>query len=88
MKPKLSIRIQPIEAPKPNPAPIPLDAAQHWESPFDGDGLETAVKVFMTQPAYARMCVHAAGELEAETGGVLVGQWCADSETNEEFIVV
>lgn len=88
MKPKLSIRIQPIEAPEPNPAPMPIDAAQHWKSPFDGDGLETAVKVFMTQPAYARMCVHAAGELEAETGGVLVGQWCADSETNEEFIVV
>jgi proteasome lid subunit RPN8/RPN11 len=88
MKPKLSIRIQPIEAPKPDLAPIPIDAAQHWESPFDSDGLETAVKVFMTQPAYARMCVHAAGETEAETGGVLVGQWYADIETNEEFIVV
>lgn len=67
---------------------MPLGSAQHWCSPFDEDGLSTTVKVFVTQPAYARMCVHAASEMEEETGGVLVGQWCADAELNEEFIKI
>jgi proteasome lid subunit RPN8/RPN11 len=88
MKPRISIRIQPTEALKPTPAPMPVDSAQHWHSPYDSDGLETMVKVFISQPAYARICVQAAGEMEDETGGVLVGQWCADLVTNEEFIII
>lgn len=88
MTPKRSIRIQPREELKPSPAPMPIDSAQHWCSPFDGNGLETAVKVFVTQPAYAIVCVHAAGDMDQETGGVLVGQWCADVDTNEQFIVI
>ena len=88
MKPRFSIRIQPTEAPKPTPAPMPVDSAQHWHSPYDLDGLDTMVKVFISQPAYARICVHAAGEMEDETGGVLIGQWCADLVTNEEFIII
>ena len=88
MKPKPSIRIQPIEVPKPTPAPMPNEMAQHWCSPFDGIGLSPAVKIFMTQPAYAIMCVHAASDMEQETGGMLVGQWCSDIETGEEFIVI
>jgi proteasome lid subunit RPN8/RPN11 len=82
------IRIQPIETPKPNLASMPVTSAQRWYSPFDDDGLETSIKVFVTQPAYARMCVHAASEMEQETGGILVGQWCADVDTEEQFIVV
>jgi len=88
MKPGHRIRIQPIEIPKPNLAPIPVSSAQRWYSPFDDEGLETSIKVFVTQPAYARMCVHAASDMEAETGGILVGQWCADIDTDEQFIVV
>jgi proteasome lid subunit RPN8/RPN11 len=88
MKPKTRIRIQPIETPKPNLASIPVTSAQRWYSPFDDDGLETSIKVFVTQPAYARMIVHAASEMEEETGGILVGQWCADIDTEEQFIVI
>jgi proteasome lid subunit RPN8/RPN11 len=88
MKPKPRIRIQPIETPKPNLASIPVTSAQRWYSPFDDDGLETSIKVFVTQPAYARMVVHAASEMEEETGGILVGQWCADIDTEEQFIVI
>lgn len=88
MTPKSSIRLQPLEAPLPNPASMPVDSAQRWYSPYDGDGLQPLIKVFLTQPAYARMCVHAASELEDETGGVMVGQWCADPEIKEEFILI
>jgi len=67
---------------------MPTDSAQHWCSPFDANGLFTAVKVFVTQSAYAIMCVHAAGDMENETGGILVGRRYIDNETNEEFIVI
>jgi len=85
---KFSIRVQPNESPKPDPAPMPKDSAQLWHSPFDQNGMVTAVKVFITQPAYARACVHAASDLDQETGGVLVGQRYSDIDTQEEFIVI
>ena len=88
MKPTSRIRIEPAEELQPRPAAIPLAFAQRWDSPFDRDGIKTTVKVFVTQPAYARMCVHASSEMEQETGGILVGQWCTDVDTDEQFIVV
>jgi proteasome lid subunit RPN8/RPN11 len=88
MEPKNSIRIQPTDNLMPPLAFIPLESSQRWDSPFDGEGIEPAVKVFLTQPAYALMCAHAGGELEEETGGVLVGHPCEDAETGQEFIVI
>jgi proteasome lid subunit RPN8/RPN11 len=32
--------------------------------------------------------VHTSSELEYEVGGILVGKWCADSETARQYIVV
>lgn len=88
MKSRARINIQPTEELQPRLACMPVAFAQRWDSPFDREGLNTAVRVFVTQPAYARMCVHAASEMEQETGGILVGQWCKDVDSEEEFIVV
>jgi proteasome lid subunit RPN8/RPN11 len=81
------VRMQPVEAAQPRPAAMPVAFAQRWNSPFDNEGLKTTVQVFVTQPAYARMSVHAASEMDQETGGVLIGQWCEDIDSNEQFIV-
>lgn len=82
------IRLQPSETPQPTPAPIPADSARFWRSPFEGESLVGAVKVFITQPAYTSICAHAGGELDDETGGILVGQWYVDTGAAGEFIVI
>src|SRR5258708_777103 len=87
MNSKSRVRMQPIEAQQPSPAAMPMAFSQRWTSPFDEDGLKTTVRVFVTQPAYARMSVHAASDMDQETGGILVGQWCQDIDSGEQFIV-
>jgi len=87
MNSKSRVRLQPIDAPQPSLAPMPMAFSQRWNSPFDDDGLKTTVRVFVTQPAYARMSVHAASDMDQETGGVLIGQWCRDIDSDQQFIV-
>ena len=73
---------------QPITTPLPAKKASRWNSPYDGTtGLNPLVSVFMTQPAYSRICVHSVSDLKNEVGGILVGQWCLD-ENHEQFIVV
>ncbi len=85
--PGLNIRISPPEAAKPESASQPLELAQRWNSPFDGSGLKPNVSVFVTRPAYIRICVHACSA-EVEVGGALIGQWCQDEQTGGQYVVV
>jgi len=85
--PGFNIRIAPPETIKPETASKPIAASQRWDSPYDNHGLQPAVSVFVTRPAYIRICVHACSA-EVEVGGVLIGQWCVDDETGEQFVVV
>jgi proteasome lid subunit RPN8/RPN11 len=85
--PGFKIRIAPVEAPQPESAPQPMEFAQRWDSPYDQRGLQPSVSVFVTRPAYIRICVHACSA-EVEVGGALIGQWCLDDQTGEEYIVV
>ncbi len=61
--------------------------AQRWDSPFEEDGVTSCISVFMNRAAYIRVTVHACSA-EVEVGGVLVGQWCTDEETGEEYVMV
>jgi proteasome lid subunit RPN8/RPN11 len=83
----LSIRLAPTNASQPAPALRPLEDSQRWNSSYDSGGLEPVVSVFMTRPAYIRVCVHACSA-SIEVGGALVGEWCADRETGEQFVIV
>ncbi len=85
--PGLNIRIAPPEAAKPESASQPLELAQRWNSSFDGSGLKPNVSVFVTRPAYIRICVHACSA-EVEVGGALIGRWCQDEQTGQHFVVV
>ena len=85
--PGLNIRIAPPETGRPEAVAQPLEFAQRWDSPFDGSGLKPNVSVFVTRPAYIRICVHACSA-EVEVGGALVGQWCQDEQTGQQFVVV
>lgn len=85
--PGLNIRIAPPETAKPEAVPQPLELAQRWNSPYDGNGLQPNVSVFVTRPAYIRICVHACSA-EVEVGGALVGRWCQDERTGAQYIVV
>jgi proteasome lid subunit RPN8/RPN11 len=82
-----SIRIAPANAIQPQSASIPLEQAQRWNSPYDNEWLEPVVSVFLTRPAYIRVCVHACSA-SIEVGGALIGEWCVDRETGEQFVIV
>lgn len=72
---------------QPISTPIPVKQSSRWHSPHEGNGLEPLVSVFMSQPAYSRICVHSVSDLKNEVGGILIGQWCLGEE-HEQFIVV
>ena len=84
--PGLNIRIAPPESSKPETVSPPLELAQRWDSPYDRGGLKPSVAVFVTRPAYIRVCVHACSA-GVEVGGALVGQWYQD-QTGEQYIIV
>ncbi|MBN1450914.1 MAG: hypothetical protein JW963_07860 [Anaerolineales bacterium] len=86
--PGLGIRIAPPDIPQPHATVKPLENAQRWDSPHDGDGLQKAVSVFLDRAAYIRVSVHSCSSDTVEVGGVLVGDWCVDEETGEEFVIV
>ena len=82
------IHFSPPDRPAPQLATLPLDNAVRWFSPHEEQETRAVVSVFVTQTAYMRAVSHAASELDIEVGGVLVGNWCVDTETCQEFIVV
>ena len=88
MQSKSHLRILPSDMKQPITTPLPVKRASRWVSPYDMLGLDPLVTVFMSQPAYSRILVHSVSDLENEVGGVLVGQWCMDDKTREQFIVV
>jgi proteasome lid subunit RPN8/RPN11 len=73
--------------PQPITTPLPLKRASRWNSPYETPSLQPLVRVFVTQPAYSRICMHSVSDMKNEVGGILVGQWCLD-ENEEHFIVV
>jgi len=88
MASKIRIYVSPADMNQPITTPFPVDRASRWNSQYDEAGLEPLVKVFMTQPAYSRICVHSASDMQNEVGGFLVGEWCVNAKQGEQFIVV
>ena len=82
-----NIQLSQAETMQPLATPIPIKQASRWNSPYDEAGLEPLVSVFVSQPAYSRICVHSVSDLKNEVGGMLVGQWCLGDE-HEQFVVV
>jgi proteasome lid subunit RPN8/RPN11 len=72
---------------QPTKTPIPVRQASRWISPYDDEDLAPLVSVFLSQPAYSRICVHAVSDMNNEVGGILVGEWCL-AEDHGQFIVV
>jgi len=87
MPSKLSLQVAPADMMEPITTPLPRNKARRWNSPYDTTGLHPLVSVFVTQPAYSRICVHSVSDLDNEVGGFMVGEWCVDDK-GEQFIVV
>jgi proteasome lid subunit RPN8/RPN11 len=87
MPSKLSIQVASPDIMEPITTPLPAKKARRWNSPYDASGLKPLVSVFMTQPAYSRICVHSVSDLDNEVGGIMIGEWCVD-DTGGQFIVV
>jgi proteasome lid subunit RPN8/RPN11 len=85
---QLRVHMQPPESQVPHLASLPLEKARHWISPYEGEGDEAPISVFLTQNARNQAVLHASSDLDNEVGGILVGKWCADSETTRQFIVI
>jgi proteasome lid subunit RPN8/RPN11 len=88
MASRIKISVFPPDMTQPVTTPFPADRASRWNSPYDGGSLEPLVDVFLTQPAYSRICVHSASDLQNEVGGVLVGEWCVNARQGEQFILI
>jgi proteasome lid subunit RPN8/RPN11 len=86
--PGLGIRIAPPDVPQPRATLRPLENAQRWVSPHGDNGIEPTVSVFLDRAAYIRVSVHSSSSDTVEVGGVLVGDWCVDEETGEQFVIV
>jgi len=84
----MPMQLEPPNLMEPITTPLPIKRARRWNSPYDANGLHPTVSVFMTQPAYSRICVHSVSDMNNEVGGVMVGEWCADEESGRQFIVV
>ena len=57
------IRILPPDMTQPLTTPLPVKKASRWNSSYDASGLTPLVSVFMTQPAYSRVCVHSVSDM-------------------------
>jgi len=88
MTSRMNIRISTPDEARSREACMPVGNSKRWDSPYDGEGQPPVVQVFFTQPAYCRVYVHAASEPNEEVGGALVGQWCIDRDSREQFVVV
>jgi proteasome lid subunit RPN8/RPN11 len=86
----LGIRISTPLTLKPKAACMPLARSKRWISPYEqaDPQASSSVKVFLSQAAYCRISLHAASEMDDEVGGALVGLWCVDRDTDEQFVVV
>ena len=69
-------------------APIPYKHAHRWVAEREAEALPPAVPVFVSQKAFVRFCLHAGSDPDNEVGGWLVGRWCVDDATAEQFVVV
>jgi proteasome lid subunit RPN8/RPN11 len=82
-----SIRLAPANTMQPQSAPMPIEQAQRWNSSYDNEWLEPVVSVFLTRPAYIRVCVHACSA-SIEVGGALIGEYSADPRTGEQYVII
>lgn len=86
---KTNISLYPGNPVEPLSARSPYDDAIFWQP--DGEleaSAEAAVRVFVTQKAYIRICAHASSDLENEVGGWMLGKRQQDKTSGEEFIVI
>lgn len=83
----IRIRVSPPDMTQPITTPLPVKRASRWNSPYDSIGLNPLASVFMSQPAYSRICVHSVSDMRNEVGGILIGQWCVDGN-REQFVVI
>jgi proteasome lid subunit RPN8/RPN11 len=83
-----SIRFSPQGEPGPRIAHIPYRRARRWLSPWEGDGQDPTVSIFMSQRAFVRMSAHAGSDLNNEVGGWLIGKWRVDKLTDKQYVVV
>ncbi len=84
----IAIRMSSAATVNPKKACLPLARSKRWESPHEFKGAQPLVKVFLSQSAYCRINLHSKGELDDEVGGALLGLWCVDRDTDEQFVVV
>ncbi len=82
------LHLEPPPMVEPITTTLPVKKACRWTSAFDDSGLNPLVSVFITQPAYSRICLHSVSDLQNEVGGIMIGEWCMDGESGQQFIVV
>ena len=84
----IGIRISSPTSIRPKKACMPLARSKRWEGPHEFKGARPLVKVFLSQSAFCRISEHSTAEMNDEVGGALVGLWCLDRDTGEQFVVV
>jgi proteasome lid subunit RPN8/RPN11 len=84
----LLIKLSPESGVEPRAANIPTNRSRRWYSPWEGDGRDANLSVFVSQRTFIRICAHCGSDLGNEVGGWLLGKWRKDRRSGRHFIVV
>ena len=89
MEDKPTLQLRKENAIMPRHTRIPRRRSLEWKPKTYVQPLSPpAVKVFITQNAYIRICAHAGSDLDNEVGGWMAGKYCYDAKTDEKFVVI
>ena len=84
----LLIKLSPESGVEPRAAYIPTNRSRRWWSPWEGDGQNANLSIFVSQRTFIRVCAHSGSDLGNEVGGWLLGKWRKDRRSGRHFIVV
>lgn len=89
MDPKPKVHLSAGEEQNSRYTRMPLRSSLLWKTEQEEAGqIDHGLKIFITQPAYLRICAHAGSDLDNEVGGWLAGKHCIDRQVGTSFIVI
>ncbi len=83
------VRLAPHNSNDPKNTRMPLAHSLRWYAMgVENRVIQPALAVFVTQPAYVRICAHAGSDLDNEVGGWMAGKRCIDKSSGAQFIII
>jgi proteasome lid subunit RPN8/RPN11 len=82
------LQVLPPENPVPTTANMPIGNVTRWISSYEKSGFQPLLPVFVAKAAHTILLEHSTSDLEREVGGILVGNWSINPESQQQFTFV